>query len=306
MIDLVIIGSGPAGLAAAMYALRRELDVLVLSRSLGGKTRNVVHFPGHDDFVVIKAKEQVEIYKNRLNYVADTHRECEVLSLEKTKQGFRIHTRAIGSGGAADTVHEAKAVIVATGLVGRSLGVRGETQFWGKGLGSNAVSYAHIFDGERVFLYGDSPRVLEAAKELSWHASEITLALAPGYQPDAAALASLEKRDGLRILKEVTIHAFKGDEACRSVEIESPQGKEDIEAEGFFNELEPLAALDFMDGLADRGPDGHLLVDNMHQSSVPGLFGAGDVCSGSWQQVLIALGSGATAGLEAIRYLHKG
>ena len=161
-------------------------------------------------------------------------------------------------------------------------------------------------EGEDVFIHAEGNRGLEAAIELSHHARLTTLALTPDARVARKALAIFRERPGTRLIQNAVPTAFLGDTQCRQVVLETGGRPEEISASAFFTELEPLPSLDFMDGLANRDARGMIQVSAHQESSVAGLFAAGDVCSNSWSQVLTSLGSGANAALSAIAGLRTG
>lgn len=296
MHDLIIIGAGPAGLAAALYATKKRLDYLVLSRDLGGKSNYRVDLPETEPGGVIRADELVTIYRSRLEYLRHFYRLVGVTSLRKNDDGFAVELED-GSGETARTV------IVATGTRVEKLDVPGETTFLSRGLGHSSISYSHLFRGKRVFIAGNTDRAINSAIELSIHADAVTLALLPGGSRDATLVDRVRGLERVELLEAASIEEFRGDEYARAVVVSTADGTRTIEADGFFVEPEPVPNADFLDGTVDRDQDGYIGVDGTNTTNVPGLYAAGDVTGNGYEQILVSLGEGAKAALSAYRYL---
>ncbi len=298
MRDLIIIGAGPAGLAAALYATRKRIDCLVISKDLGGKSNYSVHLPESEGPGAIRADELVTVYKNRLEYLRHSHRLAGVKELTASDGAF-VCTLDDGS------TERARAVIVATGTHLRRIEVPGEKQFLSRGLGYSSISYSHLFAGKRVFLAGDTDRVLDSTLEISIHADAVTTALLAGgrYSPDL--LARVGEIDRVTVIEEATIKEFRGDEYAREVVVSSSAGEQTIAADGFFVEPEPEPNTGFVGSGIGLESNGSLKVDGENRTGVPGLFAAGDVTGNGYEQILVSLGEGAKAALSAYRYLLK-
>lgn len=298
MHDLIIIGAGPAGLAAALYATRKRLDYLVISKDLGGKSNYSVTVPDGEPHGAIRADELVTIYKSRLEYLRHSYTLAGVSKLARTAQGFAC-TLEDGP------PHDARAVIVATGTHLKRLGVPGEKEFLSRGLGYSSISYSHLFAGKRVFIAGDTDRVLDSAVELSIHAESVTAALLADGSFDAQLVSRARSLGRVTLIEEATVREFRGDEYAREAVLMSPAGEQIIRADGFFLEPEPIPNTDFIEVGDALGSGGYLKVDGSCMTAVPGLFGAGDVTGNGFEQILVSLGDGAKAALSAYRYLLR-
>ena len=146
MFDLIIVGAGPAGLAAALYATRKRLNFLVLSKDLGGKSNYRVELPEMDETQLIQARELVTEYKSRLEYLRHSYRLENVTKVEHDSGTFSVHTDK-------GAVEQARAVVIASGTRMRRSDVPGEMKYRSKGLGYSPLSYSHLFGGK--ILVGD-------------------------------------------------------------------------------------------------------------------------------------------------------
>jgi alkyl hydroperoxide reductase subunit F len=194
-------------------------------------------------------------------------------------------------------------VIVATGTTLRKLDVPGELKFLSRALGYSAISYSHLFAGKRVFVAGNTDRVVNSALELSIHADHVSAALLDGGSIDEGLAKRVEAIDRVTLLRGVSIKEFRGDEYAREVVLATGDGEQTIEADGFFVEPEPVPNTDFVKDLVDRTDEGYIRVDGKNMTSVPGVFAAGDVTGNGYEQILVSLGEGAKAVLSAYRYL---
>jgi alkyl hydroperoxide reductase subunit F len=310
MYDLVILGAGPAGLSAAIYAMRKRLDFLVLSEDLGGKTNHVVNLPDVEDYTIIKAREQVSVYRSRLHYRSELYRKEKVAKLtslagpgaEKATL-FEVTTQKADG---TNQTYQSRTVFIATGANFPPIDVPGFRRFWGRGLGGNIQSYNHTFWEKEVFLFSDATRGLWNALDLASFASRVHLALSEEGTYDLESLERVRQTKNIHLCEDVRLVEFKGDDFCRSVEISFDNESETIKADGFFLDLEPQANLEFLS--SDLGVNfddaGRIVVDKYMQTRVPGLFAGGDVCDAGRYQVLTALGQGAGAAMSIYQWLR--
>lgn len=300
MYDVIILGAGPAGLAASLYATRKRLNYLVISKDLGGKSNYSVSLPDAEAGQTIRADELVTVYKSRLEYLRHSYRLVGVSTLTTSDDGFTV--------GLEDgSTEEARAVIVATGTHLRKLEVPGELKFLSRALGYSSISYSHLFARKSVFVAGDTNRVLSSAIELSIHADSVTVALLSGGTYADELLKRLDELENVDVIRDATIREFTGDEYARSVTVAADSTERTITADGFFMEPEPVPNTEFLSGNAVLEDNGYLTVDGSNMTAIPGLFAAGDVTGNGYEQILVSLGDGAKAALSAYRYLlHHG
>ena len=302
MHDLIIIGAGPAGLAAALYATKKRLDYLVISKDLGGKSNYSVNLPEAETYGTVRADELVTIYKSRLQYLRHSYKLTEVVSLERIDGGFAVKLDD-------DSTEEARAVIVASGTHLQKLEAEGAMKFLSRGLGYSSISYSHLFAGKSVFVAGDSDRVVNSAVELSIQADTVTVALLAGGHFDEKLVDRVRGLERVTLVENATIREFKGDEYAREVVITDGTNETTVAAYGFFVEPEPVPNTSFLresgllEGVDLLDPSGYVRVDGANMTSVPGLFAAGDVTGNGYEQILVSLGEGAKAVLSAYRFL---
>ncbi len=297
MYDLIIIGGGPAGLTAMIYAIRKRLNALLVSKDLGGKTMWRLELPWVEEYQVIKGLEVVNKFKSELEYLSFARHMEAVDKVEKREQGFCVITKGGGE-------LMAKAVIVATGSKQERLGVPGEKEFLMRGLCYSALSYAPLFIDRKTAVIGDSELALRSTAELATVAKHVTLVGASAETLKSALGEKVKNSPNVTILEKYQVTEVKGDRFAERLVVRSPQGEsQEIEAEGTFIELGLVPNSQMVADLVKLDSQGRICVDCFCCTNVPGIFAAGDVTDTFAEQVLIAVGEGAKAALSAYDYL---
>ena len=297
MYDLIVVGGGPAGLTATMYAIRKRINVLMVSRDLGGKTNYRLALPWIEDYQVIRGLEVVNRFRSELEYLDFARHMEPVDKIDKTEDGFLVLTRG---GGELET----KAVIIATGAKQLRLKVPGEKEFMMRGLCYSALSYAPLFIDRTTIVVGDGDLAIRSAAELATIAERVYLVC--GLKNELSSLIGnkLNEKDNVTILEGHEVIEVKGDEFARSVLVKDPKGNiSDLQADAIFIEKALLPNSQMVADLIELDDQGSIVVDCANCTNVPGIYAAGDVTSGFAEQVLIAVGEGAKAALSAYEYL---
>jgi thioredoxin reductase len=300
MPELMIIGGGPAGLTAAVYAVRRRLDVLLLSPELGGKTRLRTSLPGFEEHRLIRGGELVSRFLKELEYLQFAHRLAAVERIEADGQGFRAHL-------AGGERLESRAVILATGCEAPRLGVPGERELFLKGVFGSATSYAHLFLDKTVLVAGDGPRAGRSAAELAAAGATVYLVAAgagAGQRPPPDSWRAVAG-GRITLLEHSRLQAIRGTNGVEEVILEERGGEaHSLRVDGVFNEQEPRPNSGPIAGLAELDASGFVRVDARCRTRRKGLFAAGDVTDVHREQILVAVGEGAKACLSAAEYLR--
>lgn len=298
MYDLIILGGGPAGLTATVYALRKRLNVLLISRDLGGKTNYHLQLPFVEKHLVITGQEVVSRFANEIDYLEFAREFDKAESVEKIDGGFKVTTK----GGKS---HETKAIIVATGAIGRLLDVPGERQFMMRGLCYSAVSYAPLFIERKVVVIGDTKLALRSTAELSSIAEKVTLVAPTHGELDSTLGKVVLSASNVEVLEEYNIESVEGDDYARRIVVQKDGDKKEITADAFFVELELVPQSEMVADLVDLDDANKIVIDCQNRTSQEGIFAAGDVTNVVAEQVLICVGEGAKAALTAYEYLLK-
>ena len=296
MYDLIILGGGPAGLTATVYAIRKRLNVLLITRDLGGKTNYRLQLPFVEKHLVITGEEVVNRFSNEIDYLKFSRVFDKVVKVEKIKGGYKVSTRE-------GKQHEAKALIVATGALGRQLGVPGEKEYMMRGLCYSAVSYAPLFIERETVVIGDTMLALRATAELASIAQKVTL-IAPTHGELGSSMGQkVLAAENVEVLEGYKVEAVLGDEYARRLVIAKDGDSREIEADAFFVELELEPQSEIVAHLVERDELDRIVIDCANRTSDEGIFAAGDVTNVIAEQVLIAVGEGAKAALTAYEYL---
>lgn len=298
MYDLIIIGGGPAGLTAAIYAIRKRLNILVLSKDLGGKTNYHLALPWIEDYQVIRGLEIVNKFRTELEYL-DFARHMEAVDkVEKNNEHFTVITKS-------DVPLETKAIIIATGTRQVRMNVPGEKQYTMKGLCYSALSYAPLFIDKSVMVIGDADLALRSVGELATVAREVTMVCADDNKLlDSPLGHKLQQAQNVRIVQGAEIVEVQGDEFARKLILKDKTGKlNEYSADGMFVEKALTPNTSMVEGLVALDELGRIVIDSACRTNVPGLFAAGDVTNSYAEQVLVAVGEGAKAALSAYEYL---
>jgi thioredoxin reductase len=296
MYDLIVLGGGPAGLTATVYALRKRLNVLLITRDLGGKTNYHLQLPFIEKHLVITGEEVVSRFSNEIDYLEFARVFDKAEKVEKSNGNFKVTT---GEG----ATYEARALIVATGALGRLMEVPGENEFMMRGLCYSAVSYAPLFIDRDVVVIGDTKLALRSTAELAQIAKKVTL-LAPTLgELDSAMGKRVLDAENVSVLEGYSVEEVQGDEYARKIVVSKNGDTQKIEADAFFVELDLVPQSDIVAGLVARDNHDRIMVDARNRTSTEGIFAAGDVTDVIAEQVLIAVGEGAKAALAAYEYL---
>ena len=300
MYDLVVIGGGPAGLTATIYAVRKRLNVLLVAKDLGGKTNYHPPLPFEHNYQMVRGAEVVDKFKRELEYL-DFVRLMETVSRVQLasgqSKGFTVRTKE------GKTLHT-RTVIVATGAGAKRLRIPGESEFLGRGVFYSASSYAQSFIDKTAAVVGDGELALRAAAELALVATHVYLIGPIGHVLDSPLGKKLASSHNVTILAGYRPMAvFGGDYADRIVLCGPGDREQELRTDGIFVEQALVPHADMVAGLVELDDQGRIKVDDRNRTNVPGIFAAGDVTDTYAEQVLVAVGEGVKAALSAYDYL---
>jgi len=299
MYDLIIIGGGPAGLTASIYAIRKRLNVLTISMDLGGKTNYHLKLPWVQDYQVIRGTEMVNKFKQELEYLDFAHKMDMVTKVSKLENGFEVETKS-------GETYLTKTVILANGVRLRWLDVPGEKEFLSKGVCYSAVSYAPLFIDRITAVYGEGDEALRSVAELSTVAQKVHLIGPVEGILDSDLGRKLQNTKNVEIHTGYKITRITGNEYANHVSLESPAGEAlELDTECVFIEKDLVPNTEYVEDLVELDEHGRVIIDSINQTSVPGVFAAGDITNIYAEQVLVAVGEGAKAALTAYNYLLR-
>ncbi|MCL4395717.1 MAG: NAD(P)/FAD-dependent oxidoreductase [Chloroflexi bacterium] len=298
MYDLIIVGGGPSGLTAAVYALNKRLETLLISEDLGGKTAYDFQVKGYEGHEVIRGREIVDRFKHQLEYLNFAYQPDRVAKVTAQGNEFVVTTE----GGRS---HQTRSVIVATGAAPRRLDVPGEASLVGKGLSYSALSHAQLFVERKAAIVGTGARALTAAAELAPIAKHVHLVMPETNGIDTPLGKKLRANPKVTVYEKTALKQVRGDEFVEGIVVEGPAGSKEIPVEGLFIEMGLVPASKMVQEMGITDDDGRIRVDNKSVTARAGIFASGDVTDVFIEQVLIAIGEGAKAALSAYEYLIR-
>lgn len=300
--DLIIIGGGPAGMTAGIYAGRLGLKTLLITKSFGGQiAKKAVAIENYPGFESISGIELVQKMEKHLRIQKIDIETSEVRKIEKTKHGFLIFAKK--------KEFQAKAVILASGADPRPLEVPGEKEFIGKGVSYCSICDGPMFRNKVVAIIGGGNAGFETAIFLAKIAKKIYI-LEFGPEPKAfAANQEIVKKTGkAEIITNTDLKEIKGDKFVNSIIYKDRKTKKEktLKVEGIFVEVGSQPATSYVKDLVDFNERDEIKVEfETCQTKTPGLFAAGDLNVGVVKQIVTAAGEGAKAVIAAYNYIQK-
>ena len=297
--DVVIIGGGPAGLTAAQYASRARLKTIILDKSATAGalaySSRIENYPGLTK--PLPGKELLDIMREQAIGFGAEYVEAQIIGVNLTEEIKEAITMSMPISG--------KTMIIATGSMGRKAGIKGEGEFLGRGVSYCAICDAAFYRGFKVCVIGNSEEAVKEAGVLARFAETVYL-ISPTpkiHVDDHPAL----KEPNLKVLAGYTVTSIEGKELVEKIKMTDPDKKEtELELAGVFVYLygnKPV--VDFLYNAIETSEDGCIPVNAMMETSVPGVFAAGDVTCTEVRQVVVAASQGCLAALAAEKYLYK-
>lgn len=299
--DVVIIGAGPAGLAAGVYCARKMLKTLVVSKDVGGQAAWSWEVENYLGYQLITGAELVEhFYEHIKTFDVELREKVEVNSLRAGEDAF-IVTSDKGE-------YRAPAVIVASGKVPRSLNVSGERKFRGRGVAYCATCDGPLFAHKDVAVVGSGNAGLDAALQLARIANHVYLInTEQKCTGDEATRELVLKAENVQMLHRTGVKEIMGEVFVKSLKVEDlDDGKErELPVSGVFIEIGSIPSTSFLADMIELNEAGEIPIDSNNRTSMTGVFAAGDVTDVIEKQIIIAAGEGAKAALSAYAYLMR-
>ncbi len=296
--DLIIIGAGPAGITAAVYAARKRMNFIVITNDIGGQTAWSGDIENYTGYQFITGPDLVNKFEEHMRKYNIAVKENEPVTEVVCADGV-IHVKT------AKAQYESKTLIIASGKISRELGVPGEKEFKNRGLTYCATCDAPLFSGKDVAIIGGGNSALDAGLQLIKIASHIYMInITPKLGGDAVMREKIERSDKVTVLNNAQVTAILGDRLVNGIKIKR-EGEEDIiKAEGVFIEIGLLPNSSFA-GELRKNEHGEIKVNCKNETNIPGIFAAGDVTDVSEKQIVIAAGEGSKAALGAFKYINQ-
>jgi thioredoxin reductase (NADPH) len=300
--DLIIVGGGPAGFTAGLYAGRAQLKPLVMvGQAFGGQaatTSEMENYPGFPDGIGGMALVE-QMANHAIRFGAEIAYE-EVTAADLTTHPFVVKTYS--------ATYRAKALIICTGTKPRHLGVPGEARFIGRGVSFCATCDGYFYKDKTVIVVGGGDSAMDEGLYLTRFAKEVIIV---HRRDKLRAGAILQQRamanDKIRFVWNTVIDEVLGANTVTGARVHNVVTGEEsiINADGIFVYIGLTPNTQLFEGQLDLTPEGYIITDKRQRTNVPGVFAAGDVQDPYFRQVVVAAGSGAAAAIEATRWLAE-
>lgn len=300
MYDVIIVGAGPSGMTAAIYAGRKKMkSLLVTGFNIGGETNytnDIQNYPGFEG----PGSELMKRFMASAKKWGCEIKEDVVSKITKPKD-FVVE---LSDGSKVDS----KSVILCYGRERRKLGIPGEDKFFGRGLSTCTTCDAPLFANKIVAVIGGGNSAVEGALELSHIATKVFLVHRRNeFRADEVTVAEVKKNPKIEILLNSSPVEIKGEKLVSSLIVEDANTKQkrELKLNGIFSEIGWETSTKIVDGLVETNPVGEIVIDGLCKTKTPGLYACGDLTSVPYKQTVISAGMGAVAALEAHRFISK-
>jgi len=302
--DVLVVGGGPAGAAAAIYAARKGVRTGIVAERFGGQVLDTLAI---ENFISVKETEGPRLAAGLEQHVRDY--DVDIMNLQ------RAESLASGPDGltevrlASGAVLKSRSVILSTGARWRNMNVPGEQQYKARGVAYCPHCDGPLFKGKRVAVIGGGNSGVEAAIDLAGIVAHVTLLeFDPALRADAVLQKKLRSLPNVTVLTQAQTTEVTGDgEKVNGLVYKDRASGEThrIELEGIFVQIGLLPNTDWLKGTLDLSPRGEIAIDARGQTSMPGVFAAGDCTTVPFKQIVIAMGEGAKASLAAFDHLIR-
>lgn len=303
MYDLVIIGGGPAALAAAVYAARQKVSFIIISENIGGQTAISADIENYLGFPATNGPELSGFFEKHISKYGIELKEGEkVTDVQKRGRNFIVKTTA--------AKYETKTVLIASGKKPRKLNVPGEDRLYGKGVTYCATCDAPLFAGRGVAVIGGGNSAMDAALLAEKYSGKVyVININPQLSGDAIMMGSIKESRKITVFNNSLTTEIQGGKAVTGVKFKEggSGGKEKaISVQGVFIEIGYIPSVDF-DSLTEKNRWNEIVIHEenftTNLTSVPGIFAAGDVTDVPEKQIIVAAGEGVKAVLSVFKYL---
>ncbi|WP_313137542.1 alkyl hydroperoxide reductase subunit F [Stutzerimonas nitrititolerans] len=303
--DVLVVGGGPAGAAAAIYAARKGIRTGVAAERFGGQVLDTMAI---ENFISVKETEGPKLARALEEHVREY--EVDIMNLQRASQLIPagedgLHRVRFENGGEL----KAKTLILATGARWREMNVPGEQEYRGRGVAYCPHCDGPLFKGKRVAVIGGGNSGVEAAIDLAGIVAHVTLLeFGEDLRADAVLQRKLNSLPNVRVLKMAQTTEVKGDgQKVTGLVYKDRTNDEmhEVELEGIFVQIGLLPNSDWLKGTVELSRFGEIIVDAKGQTNIPGVFAAGDVTTVPYKQIVIAVGEGAKASLSAFDHLIR-
>ena len=297
--DVLIVGAGPAGLTAAVYCARKMLKTMIISENIGGQALESWAIENYMGYRMITGEDLMKKFEEQVRTLHIRFELDRVNAITKDKDFFTVTT-------ASDNSMKARSLILTQGNRPKKLGLANEEQYLGRGLSICSTCDGPLYKNKRVAVVGGGNSALQTAIEMSEIGQSVDLIVRSVVRADPVYIDLLKTKKNIRVHLHSQITALHGDKFLSAITIREDMGEEQkIDLDGVFIEIGWLPNTDMLGDLLALNDKKEIIVDCNGNTSVPGIFAAGDITSVKNKQIIIAAGDGAKAALETNEYLMK-
>lgn len=305
--DVTVIGAGPAGIAAAIYAARKGLNVTLIADRIGGQVKDTV---GIENLISVPKTTGPQLTSNMQAHLSDYDITTkEFLRVDKIEKGYPDNKAPKKLHLSSGEVIDSKTVIIATGAKWRELGVPGEKENIGSGVAYCPHCDGPFFKGKDVAVVGGGNSGIEAALDLAGMVNHVTVfEFLPELKADKILVDKAVAHEKITIIKNVMtkeVIAENGKVVALAYEERDTGEVKQQNLSGIFVQIGLVPNSDFLNGVVERTKHGEIIIDEKCHTTEPGIFAAGDVSTVPYKQIVIAMGEGAKASLSAFDYLIR-
>ena len=301
--DMLVVGGGPAGASAAVYAARKGIRTGVVAERFGGQVMDTL---GIENFISVKATEGPKLVAALEEHVKEY--DVDIINLQKAKKlsknGGNYYELELEGGGKL----ESKSIVIATGARWRELGVKGELEFKNKGVAYCPHCDGPLFKGKKVAVVGGGNSGVEAAIDLAGIVGHVTiLEFESALKADQVLVDRLKSLNNVDILLNVQASEIAGTDKVTHMQFIERDTKDEkkLDVEGVFIQIGLVPNTDWVKDSVALSKYGEIEVNNHGETSMPGVFAAGDVTTVPYKQIIIAMGEGSKAALGAFDFLIR-
>lgn len=294
--DIIIVGGGPAGLTAAVYARRANKNVLVIERALyGGQVAVIGEIENYPGFLSIQGPELAEVFHSQAKKLGVNFAHDNMIDLKLGETKKVVCKKA---------TYEAKAVILALGSMSRELNVEGEKKFIGSGVSYCATCDGNFFKDKKVAVIGSGDSAVASALYLQSMASEVVIVSKYPQLKLKAYTPEIFKRLGkTQFIYGAQVQSINGDEKVASMTVATQNETQTIDVDGIFVTIGRKPDTDMLKGTLKLDERGYIVTDESMHTSADGIYACGDVSTVKLKQIVTAAAGGAIAATEAIKNL---
>lgn len=297
MVDIIIVGSGPAGMSAAVYGKRAGLSVLVIEKVYygTGQVAESSHVDNYLGIPGINGYELGEKFRSHAESLDVEFKDGEVIRFEKAADRWYVHLKN------GETL-ESKTVVYAAGAAHRHLGVPGEEELSGKGVSYCATCDGAFFKGKDVAVVGGGNTAMDDAIYLADICNKVYLVHRRDvFRGDVTTLTKLKETENIELVVPAKVQEVKGEQVVTALQLEDGRS---LEVSGVFVAVGMQPATSMLQGIVLMDDNGYIIADETGKTSAAGFFAAGDVRTKELRQIITAVADGANAATSAERYIR--